>query len=73
MKKLFNSEEGKEILAKAEKLIQEVYNGKVAKRAELEVRDKVITKIRDAFTNCSQRNYYAMLTGKLTIAGFGSC
>lgn len=37
------------------------------------LRDKVITKIKNAFTEAAHFDYPSLLTGEINISGFGSC
>jgi DNA polymerase sigma len=39
----------------------------------LQLRDKVINNIKNAFKNCSDRDYPQLLTGEIKVSGFGSC
>ena len=42
-------------------------------REDLEIRDRVITNIKNAFIRAQDRDYPFQLTGQIKIAGFGSC
>lgn len=39
----------------------------------MQIRDRVITNIKNAFKNVSDREYPEQLTGEIKISGFGSC
>ena len=50
-----------------------IYKEQSVSREDLEIRDKVITNIKNAFKNTNDKEYPACLTGQLQISGFGSC
>ena len=50
-----------------------VYKDQCVTKDDLQLRDKVLSNIKNAFKNCSDREYPQILTGELKISGFGSC
>jgi DNA polymerase sigma len=56
-----------------EGIIRMIYKEQCVTKEDLALRDKVITNIKNAFKNCSDREYPQILTGEVKISGFGSC
>jgi hypothetical protein len=56
-----------------ESLTKQIYKEQSVSREDLEIRDKVITNIKNAFKNTNDRDYPALLAGEIRISGFGSC
>ena len=54
-------------------LVRMIYKEQCVTYEDLLLRDKVINNIKNAFKNCSDREYPQILTGELKITGFGSC
>lgn len=50
-----------------------IYKEQCVTTSDLELRDKVILNIKNAFKNCSDREYPQVLTGEIMISPFGSC
>ena len=40
---------------------------------DLDIRDRVINKIKDAFYEAKEKDYSKDITGEILISGFGSC
>lgn len=56
-----------------EGLVRMIYKEQCVSKEDLSLRDKVIMNIKNAFKNCSDREYPQILTGELKLSGFGSC
>jgi hypothetical protein len=56
-----------------EELIKEVYKNQRVSKRDLEIRDEVINRIKDAFFKASHKDYPVKMTGEILISGFGSC
>ena len=69
----FTSDKGQKKLTYIEGLIKNIYKDQLSTREDLALRDKVITKIKDAFTQAADFDYPSLLTGEINISGFGSC
>lgn len=69
----FATPKGKKKLLEIEGMIRMVYKEQCVTKEDLVLRDKVIANIKNAFKNCSEREYPQLLTGELKISGFGSC
>lgn len=60
-------------LLEIEGIVRQIYKEQSVSREDLEIRDKVIKNIKNAFKNTNDREYPALLTGEVKISGFGSC
>lgn len=69
----FKNESALRKLQHIELLIKEVYNNQQVSKKDLEIRDEVINRIKDAFYKASHKDYPIKITGKILISGFGSC
>ena len=69
----FTSEKAQRKLKHIEELIKEVYKNQQVSKQDLEVRDQVINRIKDAFHKASHKDYPIKITGEILISGFGSC
>lgn len=69
----FTTPKGKKKLLEIEGLVRMTYKEQCVTKEDLELRDKVISNIKNAFKNCSDREFPQILTGELKISGFGSC
>lgn len=67
------SQKGMKKLLEIEGLITMIYKEQCVTTSDLELRDKVILNIKNAFKNCSDREYPQVLTGEIMISPFGSC
>lgn len=56
-----------------EEMIMKVYEDQAVSKHDLEVRDLVINRIKDAFYKASHKDYPIKITGEILISGFGSC
>lgn len=73
LKNNFKTEAAQRKLAHIEQLIKEVYKNQLVDKSDLEVRDEVINRIKDAFYKASHKDYPIKITGEILISGFGSC
>lgn len=73
MKCNFKSESSQRKLRHIEQLIKEVYKNQLVSKKDLEIRDQVINRIKDAFYKASHKDYPIKITGEILISGFGSC
>lgn len=64
---------GAKKLLEIEGLVRMIYKEQCVSQADLALRDKVINNIKNAFKNCSDREYPQILTGEVKVSGFGSC
>ena len=73
MKLTFTTDEAVKKLSHIEELIKEVYKNQQVNRKDLEIRDQVINRMKDAFYKASHKDYPIKITGEILISGFGSC
>lgn len=69
----FSSERAQKKLQHIEEMIKKVYEDQAVSTHDLEVRDLVINRIKDAFYKASHKDYPIKITGEILISGFGSC
>ncbi len=69
----FNSEKAQLKLRHIEQMIQEVYKNQQVSKKDLEIRNQVINRIKDAFYKASHKDYPMKITGEILISAFGSC
>ena len=69
----FNSDKAQKKLRIIEELIRKVYQDQMVSKSDLEVRDQVINRIKEAFYKASHKDYPIKITGEILISGFGSC
>jgi hypothetical protein len=69
----FKSPKGIKKILEIEGLVRMIYKEQCVSTEDLQLRDKVLHNIKNAFKNCSDRDYPQLLTGELKISGFGSC
>lgn len=60
---VLKSPKGVKMLLGIEGTIRQIYKEQSVSREDLEIRDKVIANIKNAFKNTSDREYPAILTG----------
>ena len=68
-----SSPKGPKKLLEIEGLVRMIYKEQCVTSSDLALRDKVIINIKNAFKNCSDREFPQVLTGGIDVAGFGSC
>ena len=54
-------------------MIKLIYEEQLVTKEDLEKRDGVINRMKDAFYNASHKDYPFKITGDILISGFGSC
>jgi len=69
----FKSPKGLKKILEIEGLVRMIYKEQCVTQEDLLLRDKVINNIKNAFKNCSDREYPQILTGEIKISGYGSC
>lgn len=69
----FRNEKVVRKLKQIEDIIRDVYRDQQVSAKDLEIRDQVINRIKDAFYKASHKDYPIKLTGEILISGFGSC
>ena len=69
----FKTPKGMKKILEIEGIVRMIYKEQCVSSEDLQLRDKVINNIKNAFKNCSDRDYPQLLTGEIKISGFGSC
>ena len=69
----WESEAGAAALERAEQIVRAVYEEQCVKVSDLQTRDQVIERIKDAFYNGDSRTQSYLLEGEITISATGSC
>lgn len=70
----WNKEDGLRKKVQIEGLVKKIYEEQLVSREDLEIRDKIITKIKDRLYGYTHHSSYPQqLTGNIKISGFGSC
>ena len=59
----WDSQDGTRALAKAESLIKQIYFEQQVSQEDLNIRDQVIARIKDAFYNANKKDYPQILDG----------
>ncbi len=70
---MFKTQKGQKKILEIESIVRQIYKEQSVSKEDLEIRDRVITGIKNAFKNTSDREYPSLLTGEIKISGFGSC
>ena len=68
-----NHPKGAKKIMEIEGLVRMIYKEQCVTNEDLKLRDRVINNIKNAFKNCSDREYPQILTGEIKVSGFGSC
>ena len=69
---MLHTSEGKKKLLWAEARIRQIYKESLPSKEDLNLRDKVILRIKDAFRNMNSMATPQELTGQVRISAFGS-
>jgi hypothetical protein len=68
----WDNSDAQKVLTKMEKMIKEMYHDLLVSHADLQIRDTVINRVKDAFFDASKKDYPQLLDGEITVSGTGS-